>query len=442
MRHARKLRLLALGALCAVAAVVVALALGVGSPGYVVNAQFADGSQLVTGDLVQVGGRKVGKVSAIGLTDDGLAEVEMTLDGDVAPLRRGTRAAVRTVGLSGVANRFVDLTPGPGSGGEIPDGGVLGPDDTRGVVDLDALLNGFDPEVRRDIRGIVRDASVALNPKTARQTNAGLAVLNPAVGQLTELNRELTRDDAALRSMLTHTASVSGVLARHRNGLGTSIDATAGVFDAIAAEREALADSLTRAPGALAMSRRTLRRVRTRTLPVLDPVVRDTRPALKPLGQLLEIIEPTVDDALPLLTRVRRLVPQSRRTLAPLPRLERPASPAIASTTKALRQARPLLAGTRPYTPELVAGFVTGLGGTAAGAYDANGHYNRINLLATANTLTGLLPALPDSRLGGLRTRLEARCPGAAEEPAPDRSNPWTAGPGSGAGTCDPGHSP
>ncbi|HEX5910857.1 MAG TPA: MlaD family protein [Thermoleophilaceae bacterium] len=442
MSRARKLRLVAVGALCAVAAVVGALALGVGSSGYVVNAQFSDGSQLVTGDLVQVGGRKVGKVSAIGLTDDGLAEVEMTLDGDVAPLRRGTRASVRTVGLSGVANRFVDLSPGPESAGEIPDGGVLGPDDTRGVVDLDALLNGFDPKARRDIRGIVRDASVALNPETARQTNAGLAVLNPAVGQLTELNRELTRDDAALRSMLTHTASVSGVLARHRDGLATGIDATAGVFDAVAAEREALADSLARAPGALAMSRRTLRRVRTRTLPVLDPVVRDTRPALKPLGQLLEVVEPTVGDALPLLTEVRRLVPQARRTLAPLPRLERPASPAIASTTKALRQARPLLAGTRPYTPELVAGFVTGLGGTAAAAYDANGHYNRINLLATANTLTGLLPALPAGRLGGLRTRLDARCPGAAEEPAPDRSNPWAAGPGSGAGTCDPGHSP
>ena len=46
-------------------------------------------------------------------------------------------------------------------------------------------------------------------------------MLNPAVSQLTALGRELTRDEAALRSLLQHTASVSGVLARHRDALGT-----------------------------------------------------------------------------------------------------------------------------------------------------------------------------------------------------------------------------
>jgi hypothetical protein len=144
----------------------------------------------------------------------------------------------------------------------------------------------------------------------------------------------------------------------------------------------------------------------------------------------------------PLLASVRRLLPQSRRALAPLPRLERPASPAIASTTKALKQARPLLAGLRPYTPELVAGFFNGFGGSTSASYDANGHYARINLEAGASSLSGLLPRPPGENLGGFRVGLDARCPGAAEEPAPDRSNPWSSGPDSAGGSCDPGHNP
>jgi phospholipid/cholesterol/gamma-HCH transport system substrate-binding protein len=443
MRRARTRRLLAVAVLGAVCATVVALALGLGAGGYVVKAQFTDGGQLVTGDLVQVGGRKVGKVTAIELTDRGLAEVEMTLDDDsVDPLHRGTRADIRTVGLSGVANRFIDLSPGPETASSIPDGGVLTPDHTRGVVDLDAVLNGADPKVRRDIQGIVREAATALTPKAARQTNAGLEALNPAISQVTALGRELTRDEAALRSLLVHTSSVAGVMARHRESLGTGIDATAGVLSSVASEREALADSLERAPGTLGMTEHTLRRVRTRTLPVLDPVVRDSRPALRPLSDLLRVVKPTLDDAEPLLASVRRLLPQSKRALAPLPRLERPASPAIASTTKALKQARPLLAGLRPYTPELVAGFFNGFGGATSASYDANGHYARINLEGGLTSLTGLIPRPSGAALGGLRVGLDARCPGAAEEPAPDSSNPWAGGSGSAAGTCDPGDNP
>ena len=443
MRRARTRRLVAAAVLAAVCVVVTALLLGVGSSGYVVKAQFTDGSQLVTGDLVQVGGRKVGKITAIGLGDSGLAEVEMTLDDDsVDPLHRGTRADIRTVGLSGVANRFIDLSPGPESASAIPDGGVLAPDHTRGVVDFDAVLNGADPRVRRDIQGIVRDLATALTPKAARQTNAGLEALNPAISQVTALGRELTRDEAALRSLLVHTSSVAGVLARHRDSLGASIDDTAGVLTAVASEREALADSLERAPGTLAMTERTFRRVRTRTLPVLDPVVRDSRPALEPLTDLLRVVEPTLDDARPLITSVRRLLPPSRRALAPLPRLQRPAVPAIRSTTKALKQSRPLLSGLRPYTPELVSGFFTGFGGSTSAAYDANGHYSRINLELGANALSGLLPRPEGDKLGGLRFGLDARCPGAAEEPAPDGSNPWSSGPDSAAGSCDTGHNP
>jgi phospholipid/cholesterol/gamma-HCH transport system substrate-binding protein len=434
MTGRRRVTALALAALVAAVVAVVVISIGPGSSSYVVKAQFLDAGQLVTGGLVQVGGRKVGEITAIRLTDNGLAEVEMTIDDDSArPLHQGTRAAIRTAGLSGVANRFVDLTPGPPSTAPIPDGGVLPPTQTRGVVDLDAVLNSFDPALRRDFRGIIRDASVALTARTARQANAGLEMLNPAVSQLTELGRELTRDEAALRSLLTHTASVSDVLARHRSALGSGIDATGGVLESVASERAALADALDRAPESLRLTTRTLRRLRTSTLPALDPLLRRALPAVKPLAEVLRVVRPTLRHAQPVMRRLRVLLPAAQRVLAPLPGQERAASPALASGTKALGDALPSVAGLRPYTPDLVSGLFLGFGGSTTASYDANGHYMRVYLEAGTGSLPGLVPP---GDLGSVRHRVEARCPGAAEEPAPDGSNPWPEG---GGDSCDPG---
>ena len=434
-RTSRRSAALALTALAlAVLAAVLVITDG-GRGDYVIRAQFTDASQLVRGDLVEVGGRKVGEVTAIDLDDGNFAEVTLSLDDDsVRPLHQGTRAVVRTVGLSGVANRFVDLRPGPDTAPELPDGGVLKTTHTRGVVDLDALLNAFDPKVRADVQSLVRDSATALTARSARQANAGLELLNPAVVQLTELGRELTRDQVALEELLRHGAAVSSVLARHRASLGGGIDATADVLETIAAERADLAGALERAPAALRATRSTLRRMRTRTLPVLDPVLRDLRPSLAPLAELLRTIRPTLANARPLLTSLERLVPQARAALAPLPDLQRAAAPAMASITKALGEALPVVRGLRPYTPDLVSGFFHGFGGSTAHTYDANGHFARIMLDAGAQSPSGLVPRPPSGSLGGLRVGAVARCPGGAEEAAPDRSNPWPEG---APGACD-----
>ena len=95
-----------------VAAAVLAalLLLGGGGGGYTVKARFQNASQLVKGNLVQVSGQQVGKVKSIDLTSDGQAEIVMSINDDYAPLRRGTQAIVRQASLSGIANRYVDLS--------------------------------------------------------------------------------------------------------------------------------------------------------------------------------------------------------------------------------------------------------------------------------------------------------------------------------------------
>ena len=84
-----------------------------GSHRYTLTATFTNGGQLVKGDQVEIGGRPVGTVSAAELDAHGQAEVKLRLDDSVGKLHRGTTATIRSPSLSGIANRYVALAPGP-----------------------------------------------------------------------------------------------------------------------------------------------------------------------------------------------------------------------------------------------------------------------------------------------------------------------------------------
>src|SRR3954447_24565310 len=130
MTAARGVALLALVAVIAAVAVIL-LRDGDSPPS---RLRFHDAGQLVKDDDVQVGGRRVGSVRDIRLTDDNQAEIEIAVDRDFAPLHDGTTAVIRATSLSGIANRYIALTPGPNSRPALGDGSLLGTDKTTSIV--------------------------------------------------------------------------------------------------------------------------------------------------------------------------------------------------------------------------------------------------------------------------------------------------------------------
>src|ERR671926_514058 len=138
----------ALGAL-AVAVIVVAVILLSGGNQHTYKLVFENAGQLVKDDDVQVGGRRIGSVRKIELTEHNQAQITIAVDNDFAPLHDGTTATIRATSLSGVANRYIALTPGANSRPALGEGSVLGTDKTTSIVDLDALFDTIYPSTRR-----------------------------------------------------------------------------------------------------------------------------------------------------------------------------------------------------------------------------------------------------------------------------------------------------
>src|SRR5690349_7510169 len=137
---------LAVGALAV--AVVVAVLLLTGGSKHEYTLVFQSAGQLVKDNDVQVGGRRIGRVADIKLSNNNLAEVKIQVDEPYAPLHEGTTAVIRSGSLSGVANRYISLAPGPNSAPKLDDGSTLGLDKTTTSVDLDQLFDALDPKTR------------------------------------------------------------------------------------------------------------------------------------------------------------------------------------------------------------------------------------------------------------------------------------------------------
>src|SRR5918999_3775712 len=149
-------RIAALGAVIAACALVALLLFGGGSGDYEVNARFLNAGQLVKGNPVQTGGVPIGSVDGIEIAPNGEAELTLKIDDEHAPLRRGTRASIRQLSQSGIANRYVDLTFPRHGPEEISDGGEIGTERTKTAVDLDQLFNTLDPKTRRALQGFFK----------------------------------------------------------------------------------------------------------------------------------------------------------------------------------------------------------------------------------------------------------------------------------------------
>ncbi|MEA2428777.1 MAG: phospholipid/cholesterol/gamma-HCH transport system substrate-binding protein [Thermoleophilaceae bacterium] len=429
-----------------IAIAIIAILLFSGGSSYEIKAVFLNAGQLVKGNNVEVSGQAIGSISDIRLTDNGQAEIVMSID-RFAPLHEGTTAVIRATSLSGVANRYVALNLGPNSAAQIPSGGVIKADRTTAPVDLDQLFNTLDPRTRKSLQRII-DGQATWYAGRVKQTDQSLKYFNPALSTSSSLTRELVRDRVIFQRFVTDTSNVVTDLADRRGELTSLVSNANTTAAAIGSENVALGQALDILPQTLRNANTTFVNLRS-TLDDLDVLVNASKPATKQLAPFLRVLRPLVHDARPTIRDLRVLIrkPGPGNDLIDLnqkaPRLAALTDTVFPRTVKALQKTQPVIEYARPYTPDL-AGWFTKFG-QGASTYDANGHYARIQPLFNAFqfqsnpggdvlTFTGA-----SGRLAGFQTRQNQRCPGGAMQPPPDGSAPYKENP---SFACDPSTTP
>jgi phospholipid/cholesterol/gamma-HCH transport system substrate-binding protein len=414
-----------------------------GDGGTTYKLRFENAGQLVRDDDVQVGGRRIGAIRAIELTDDNQAEITIDVQDDYAPLHEGTTALIRATSLSGIANRYVALTPGPNSNRELPEGAVLGTDKTTAIVDLDQLFNTLDAPTRKALQGFIQ-GNAQWYDNRGREANAATKYLNPALSSSRRLVNEVVANQQTLNAFLRNASKTVGALAERRDDLANLVSNANATTTAIGDENVALNEALGFLPGTLRKANTTFVNLRA-TLDDLDVLVAASKPATKDLARFLRELRPLVADARPTIADLRTLVRRDGAgndltdLLKKAPPLERAAKPAFAHSIEALQKSTPVIKFIRPYTPDFI-GWLRDFG-QGASNYDANGHFARIQPMFNAfqftdNPAGGLLtPVPPANRMDGVQTGVVRRCPGAAIQRPADGSAPFTEG---GNLDCDP----
>jgi phospholipid/cholesterol/gamma-HCH transport system substrate-binding protein len=446
-------RIAAFAALVAATAFIAVMLLRGSGSGYEVKARFENASQLVKGNLVQVSGTPAGKVEDIRLTEDGQAELTLSIDEDYAPLRRGTLATVRQASLSGVANRYIDLRLPDGRAPAIADGGVLEQESTTTAVDLDEIFNTLDEPTRKDLQNVIKGSN-AQHAGRGAQMNEGLLYLNPSLSSSSRLFRELNSDSKLLERFVVASSQLVTDLADRREDLAGLVDNLATTTNAIGSQQQAVAESVGALPDFMRRANTTFLNLRA-ALDDLEPLVDDSKPVAKKLRPFLAELRPLAQDARPTFRDLSRLLkaPGDGNDLIDLtngqPPLrdvavgdvnengkERPG--AFPASTQAFEDATPQLGYIRPYTVDLLGWFDDF---SHSGTYDALGAASRVGVHASAfalvdGQLTPVPPELRDEVFQAVaKTDQRNRCPGGGEHASDDGSRPWKPTPDF---NCDP----
>jgi ABC-type transporter Mla subunit MlaD len=260
---------------------------------YTITALMRNADNLEDHDQVRIGGELAGQVLNAHVAH-GLAALQLQLSSHYAPLRSDSRLEIRL--RSAVGIRFVQLIPGT-HGKPLPNGGVLAPTQSSSPVDLDQVLDVFDP-------------------RTQARTREFLGELGAGVmGRGQSINDTL--GDAP--KFVSSLGSLAGAINARPGAMAHLVTAAQGTASAVAPVRADLANGFK--PGAQ---------------------------ALQPFVDERSNVQSTLAQAPPTLSEIDTGLPRVDALLAQVDGLAHAAVPTLAAAPGALSQTRSLLVAARP----------------------------------------------------------------------------------------------
>jgi phospholipid/cholesterol/gamma-HCH transport system substrate-binding protein len=448
-RGVTRARIAVIGALAAVVIVLAVVLLG-GGGGHKYTLVFQNAGQLVPDNQVLVGGSPVGSVESIDLSDDNLAEVHVEVSQE---LHEGSTAVIRATSLSGVANHYVSISPGPNSSPALDEGAELGLDATTTPVDIDQLFNTFPPKVRNGLANFIK-GNAQIYSGVGKQANESYEYFGPALNRVSAFASELNADQHLLSRFIVSSAKLTTTIAGRGEELSSAISNASTAFGAIASQNVAFDQSLRRLAPVFRQSNTTFVNLRA-ALDDLEPLVNTAKPATKELAPFLTELRPVAEKLIPFTRNLKLAVfrpgpgNDTADLLADLPAVQRLASRAFPNSEDAIAAFQPNLNFIRSYVPDVFNGL--GKLAAVAGYYDGNGHYVRAtpaSLNLFKNETGALKPISRAEQFDAFGSSAPVRrpCPGGATQQASDGSNPFTNPPFAGSSVspseCNPADAP
>ena len=273
-------------------------------PTYDVSAELPGGSNLVNGNDVQVGGRRVGLVEEIkpGIADNGdtIAVIDMKLDKVIEPIPVDSTIKVRPRSPLGL--KYVEVTLGQ-SADTYAAGSTIPLKQSAESIELEDFFSTFDEATRNNQRTAIEGYGTALAGRGVA-INEIIHNLVPFLTHAEPVFRTLSDPDVRLDRLFIELRRFSGQIAPVATTYAQLFENMATTFEALSRDPEALRQTIERSPDTLDAG--------IDSLPVQRPFLADAEilfRRLQPVADELDRSAPVLARALEVGTPVLQKAP-------------------------------------------------------------------------------------------------------------------------------------
>ena len=188
--------------------------------------------------------------------------------------------------LSSVANRYIQLTPGPNNKPSLSDGATLPASATREVTDLDQLFNTLDPKTRKGLQEFIQ-GSAQQYVGAGKQFGESTEYFAPFLSASNHFFSELVRDQPTFTKFLVETSKAVTTIGARKEALSDLIENADTTFQAIGSAQSQFAAGLKQLPLTLQAGNKTFAELPS-TFQALTELVEASKPTSKPLTSAVQ----------------------------------------------------------------------------------------------------------------------------------------------------------
>ena len=277
------------------------------------------------GQTVRTAGVEIGKIGKVEL-EEGKAIVELQLQKKYEGyIKEDATALLRT--KTGLKDMFLEVDPGEGKA--LRENGRIQVSNTAPDIDPDEVLSALDGDTRDYLKLLISGAGKGLKGRGSD--------LQETFARLGPLNRDLARVTKAVARRKDNLSNLVNKYGKLTQELGTKdreivrlVRASNAVFEAFGSQDEEISLAVSRLPGALGQTERTLAKVDTLG-GVMGPALEALRPPFRKLDTANRAVLPFVREA----------TPQIRDKIRPFARIAGPYTADLGTAARDLNKASP-----------------------------------------------------------------------------------------------------